>query len=510
LLLSQAYGPASLDGSERNSPQRCYWLASVSKQFTAAAVLRLVDQGKLGLDDPLRRHLADAPPAWGEITVRQLLAHRSGIPNFTDAPDYAALKAQPVTPRTLLARFRDLPLNFVPGAEMRYSNSGYAVLAMLIEAISGRPYGEVMQAEIFGPAGMRASGELRGNGSAAGCAQGMVRDAATLHQPAAIDLSVPLGAGNLYGTTADLWRWQRALYGGALLKPASLRAMTTPVQREVALGLMVENAGGRTRYQHSGGIDGFSTYLLYEPHGALTVAVLGNEQGAASPALANKLARVARGERVTLSHERRAVTLAPAQLTALAGSYALPTGEKAWVLLRGEALWARVGHLPWMRLEAASDREFFAREQDLDWRFERRGSGPATALRLPDLAGERRWPRSTQPLPSVAAQPLYLRGSMNDWGQRHALGVGSDGLLRLGIELPAGTHSFKIASADWATFDWGGAGEAPLATRGDLPLADLGNNLSLSLAKPARCEFAVDGRDVVAPRLSWVCAETGP
>ncbi len=504
LLLERGYGTARLGASELNTPQRCYWLASLSKQFTAAAVLRLVDQGRLGLDDPLSRHLPDTPPAWGAITVRQLMAHSSGIPNHTDAPDYRALKAQAVTPQALLARFRDLPLNFAPGTQTRYSNSGYAVLALLIETLTGKPYAEAMQAEIFGPAGLRASGTLRGDGSAAACVQGLVRDGNALGTAETIDLSVPLGAGNLYSTTGDLWRWQRALYGGTLLKPASLRAMTSPVQPGVALGLMVQGEGSRLRYQHSGGIDGFSTYLIYEPQGALTVAVLANEQGAASQALANKLARVARGERVTLPEERRAVTLSAARLKPLAGSYALPSGETAWVLLRGDALWARVGHLPWMRLEAAAPREFFAREQDLDWRFEPH----AAALRLPDLTGERRWPRSTEPLPSVAAQPLYLRGSMNAWGQDHPLTLANDGLLRLSLALPAGSHSFKIASADWARFDWGGEGDARLAARGEAPLVQGGNNLSLMLTQPARCEFTVDGRDLVAPRLAWVCSET--
>ncbi len=152
-------------------------------------------------------------------------------------------------------------------------------------------------------------------------------------------MSIPYSAGALYGTTGDLLKWQRGLYGGALLSPASLKAMTTPVRNQYALGLNVSPAGQPLSYGHSGGIDGFSTYLHYEPKQRLTIAVLANQEGAAAPALAQKLAAAANGVAVVLPEERKAIELPAAAQDRVLGSYSLPTGQTLWVARRGTALW---------------------------------------------------------------------------------------------------------------------------------------------------------------------------
>ena len=134
----------------------------MSKQFTAAAVLRLVDQRRLGLDDPLQRHLPDMPAAWRAITVRQLMAHTSGIPNRTEGNAFEQTKRQRMSPRDLFATFRGLPLDFAPGSAMRYGNSGYILWVVLIETLSGESCADHLAATLIRPLGMADTGVAHG------------------------------------------------------------------------------------------------------------------------------------------------------------------------------------------------------------------------------------------------------------------------------------------------------------------------------------------------------------
>ncbi len=506
VLLDRGWGLASQEWQVPNAPGVKYLLASVSKQFTAAALLRLVDQGRLGLDDALSRHLNDLPAAWSAVTVRQLLAHTSGLPNHTQGDGLEKIRHQRMTPRELYASFRDAPLDFAPGTGWNYSNSGYVMAGVLIEQLAGKSYAEFVRTELLQPLGMASSGVAHSGAIVPQLASGYVKEGKVLRPANFLNMSIPYSAGALYGTTGDLLKWHRGLYGGALLSPASLKEMTTPVRNSYALGLNVSPAGQPLSYGHSGGIDGFSTYLHYEPKQRLTIAVLSNQESAAAPALALKLAAAANGVVVVLPEERKPVDLPAAALDRVQGSYSLPNGQTLWVLRRGAALWARLGHQHWTPLMAESAGHFYAPEVDGELRFELPTSGPARSVTLSDLSSPLSGPRAALPLPSLTAQPVYLRGSMNRWSTDHVLTVGADGLHRTAVDLAAGPHEFKVASADWATIDLGAATPgAALPGRGSLVLAGAGRNIALRLERASRCEFSVDGRDIVEPRLELNC-----
>jgi CubicO group peptidase (beta-lactamase class C family) len=153
----------------------------------------------------------------------------------------------------------------------RCSNAGYIALGVLIERMTGRSYGENLQAEFFSPLGMTQTGKLGQAASEAPCARRSIRVDGTLRAADPVDPNSEVGAGNLYSTAGDRLRWQRALYGGQVLQPASLKAMTTPVRNDCALGLDVDVVDGRLRYQHHGVISEFSPQLLYKPREALTI-----------------------------------------------------------------------------------------------------------------------------------------------------------------------------------------------------------------------------------------------
>ncbi len=154
MIFSKSYGFANVEWQVPNSPESKFRLGSVTKQFTAACILMLEERGKLKIDDSIKKYMPDAPATWDKITFFHLLTHTSGIPSFTGFPDYASTEALATTPEKLVARFRDKPLEFQPGEKWNYSNSGYVLLGYLIEKISGEPYSQFVQENIFTPLGM--------------------------------------------------------------------------------------------------------------------------------------------------------------------------------------------------------------------------------------------------------------------------------------------------------------------------------------------------------------------
>ena len=158
VILSKGYGSANLEWDIPNTPATKFRLGSITKQFTAASILLLEERGKLTLDDPIKKHVPDAPAAWDKITIFNLLTHTSGIPNFTGLPDYKTLKLEETPVAKTLVSFRDKPLDFVPGEKMSYSNSGYLVLGHVIERVTGASYETFVTDNIFTPLGMKDSG----------------------------------------------------------------------------------------------------------------------------------------------------------------------------------------------------------------------------------------------------------------------------------------------------------------------------------------------------------------
>src|SRR6185295_18817174 len=236
VLLSKGYGSANLEWDLPNTPATKFRLGSITKQFTAASILLLEERGKLKIDDPIKKHLTDAPAAWDKITIYNLLTHTSGIPNFTSLPDYKTLQPFDSPVAKTIATFRDKPLDFQPGEKMSYSNSGYLVLGHLIETVTGGSYEKFVTDNIFTPLSMKDSGYDSNTAIIARRAAGYVPSTGGAVNAGFIHMSIPHAAGALYSTTEDLLRWEQALFGGKVVSPASLAKMTTPFKSDYALG----------------------------------------------------------------------------------------------------------------------------------------------------------------------------------------------------------------------------------------------------------------------------------
>jgi CubicO group peptidase (beta-lactamase class C family) len=279
VVWSSASGRGDLSTATPLTPDSLFRYASISKQFTAALVLKLVDEGRLSLDDDLGKLLpTETPPAWHKVTVRQLLNHTSGIPSYTGKPGFMseAQTKKPATTQQLIDITRADPLDFAPGTGYRYNNSGYVVLAAIAEKLTGKPWSVALREKVTGPLGLRSirCGCEPGPSLVAGYTEG--------DRPAQkIDMTVPSGAGALVGTAADLARWADALHGGKVLKPATYQAMITAnlpkgAGERYAFGLTRDEVRGIPTIGHNGGIFGFKTESLYMPDRKLFVAVLSN------------------------------------------------------------------------------------------------------------------------------------------------------------------------------------------------------------------------------------------
>jgi CubicO group peptidase (beta-lactamase class C family) len=382
ILLSKGYGSADLEWSIPNTPDTKFRLGSVTKQFTAACILILQERGKLQVHDPVKKYFSNAPAAWDKVTIYHLLTHTSGIPSFTSFEDYPRWQLEATTPEKLIARFRDKPLEFEPGAKWNYSNSGYVLLGYLIEKISGQAYSQFLQQNIFTPLGMKDSGYDSNSRIIMHRASGYSMSEHGIVNTGYIDMTVPFSAGGLYSTIEDLLRWERGLFGGKVLSAASLTAMTTPFKDNYGFGLFIRTTNNHKEIEHAGGIEGFNTHVSYWPEDQLTVAVLGNLNGSAPDEISSKLAATMHDEKVVLSSERKEIKVSPDVLRQYVGEYQLAPNAVITMTLNGDQLETQLTGQPKFPVFPEAENRFFLKVVDAQLEFVKDASGKVTRMIL--------------------------------------------------------------------------------------------------------------------------------
>jgi len=211
IVFEKAYGLGDEEWNAENTVHTKFRIASLSEQFTAACILLLQERGRLNVHDPISRYLSGLPPAWQPITIHQLLTHTSGIPNYTSSPEIAKIDRTGATPQQMIELVADKPLDFTPGANWSYSNSGYILLGMIVEKISGQSYADFLKTNILEPLGMRDSGYDRAKDILKERASGYEIIDGHIANADFIDMSVPFSAGGIYSTVEDMYRWNEAL-----------------------------------------------------------------------------------------------------------------------------------------------------------------------------------------------------------------------------------------------------------------------------------------------------------
>ena len=382
ILLNKGYGLANREWNIPNTPTTKYRIGSVTKQFTAAAILLLEEEGKLKVEDLVKTHWSEAPPAWDKVTIFHLLSHTSGIPSVTSLPDFKTWRLLDSSAEKTTEYVRDKPLEFPPGSEFHYSNSGYILLGYLIERISGQSYAEFLDQKVFTPLNMKDSGVDSDTAIIERRASGYTPGDDGPENASYTNMTFPHAAGALYSTTEDLLRWNQGLFGGKLLSPESLKKMTTPFKDDYAFGIGVVKEKGRTLMAHSGGIEGFNTNLSYFPDEKLTIAVLANLNGDAPDELTEQLSAVLHGETVVLPTERVEIKVSEDSLRKFAGLYELSPDTNAIVTVSSGKLFTQLGSEEPEELHAESPTRFFSRSIDGQIEFEQDAQGVVTGLIL--------------------------------------------------------------------------------------------------------------------------------
>ncbi len=295
IVKAKGYGSANLEVSARATPDSVYELASVTKQFTAAAIMMLLNEKQLTLDDKVSRYVPEVPEAWKDVTIRHLLTHASGIPNHTEMAVIERDVARDYTRAELIALIAREPVKFRPGEQWAYNDSGYVLLGMVVEKAGGVPYATYLSEHIFRPLGMTATRAYDPVDVVSNRASGYVWHDGRFRRGRPVSPSQSLGAGNLMSTVTDLARWNAALDGDKLLPRALREQMWTPARlndgRAVSFSLPIEDLKGSSYgfgwlvgslrghriVAHGGSIaSGFSTYVVRFPDDRLTVIVLTN------------------------------------------------------------------------------------------------------------------------------------------------------------------------------------------------------------------------------------------
>lgn len=383
VLFANGYGMANLEHKIPNTTSTKFRLGSITKQFTAAVILQLQEKKQVSVEDSVCKYVDKCPEAWAPITIHHLLTHTSGIPNFTSFPDYQKTMMLASPPEKTLERFRDKSLEFTPGERFSYSNSGYVLLGVIIEKVTGQPYDRYLRENIFNPLGMhdtgydstatvipvRASGyERRGEGNYAN---------ATF-----LDMTIPHAAGALYSTVEDFVKWEQALWTEKILTRTSLDAMFKPFRSTYAYGWNVQDRAGRKVISHGGGIDGFNTSFMRYPDDKLFAVVFSNVQGTAVGRVAQDLAAIALGLPYELPRERVEIKVDSKILDSYVGRYEFSPTLSITISREGEGLVVQLTGQSKLQMFPESETKFFLRAVDAQISFVKDADGRVTDLIL--------------------------------------------------------------------------------------------------------------------------------
>lgn len=306
LVKVAGYGLANLELNVPAKPESVYEIGSISKHFTAEAILLLAEDGKLSLDDPLSKHLNEIPAAWKSITLRQILTHTSGLKDW-EAANVLSYRRE-YTADEFIKLMSPFPLDFAPGEKWAYTNTGFPLLGMVIERASGKSFEDFMTERIFKPLGMSATRFNRPSHIVPNHAGGYVDEEGTLRKGEPLRPQVIAPNGGMLTTVLDMAKWERVFYTEQLLKRSSLEQMQMPVQLNngasfnSGLGVFLDTFRGHRLILHNGStVAGFSAVFYSYPDDKLTVIVLCNiDRGNAVNSLATRVASFY-GPKVTIS-----------------------------------------------------------------------------------------------------------------------------------------------------------------------------------------------------------------
>jgi CubicO group peptidase (beta-lactamase class C family) len=386
-----AFGFADVEKKVPVTVDTKFRIGSITKQFTAAAILKLAEDGKLSLSDPLKKFFPDYPKADG-INVRQLLTHTSGIHSYTSKPAFIARVGNTIKPEELIAWFQDDPPDFAPGAGFLYNNSAYFLCGEIVAKVSGKSYADYLKAAFFDPLGMKDTGVFVNASPPANMAKGYTVAEGKVTDALDWDMSWAGGAGALYSTVGDLYRWNEALFGGKVLKEPPFKEMITPVKlpegvdgMSYGFGLSISELRRLPVIGHGGGLHGWSSDLIRLPDQHCTVVALANAM-AGPPSFEpagitrNIAEKFFQSEIKKLPPPKEDTTVDRKSYPPLAGRYDYKNAVMT-VTAEKDHLYAQLTGQPKYEIFPSAADEFFWKVTDAKVKFLRDAKGEVTAAR---------------------------------------------------------------------------------------------------------------------------------
>lgn len=451
IIYAGSRGLADVQAKRPITPGTAFPVGSIAKQFTAAAVLKLVADGKISLDDPVTRFFPNWPQPAGSATVRQLLNHSSGIQDFSKVPGWIAKnRDRPWTTEQLLAVFLDLPPKAKPGAAWEYNNGGYVLLGAIVEKVAGKPWHEVIAERVFRPLGLTSMNYADRAQGIADLARGYTKADGKLQLVQRSSWSVAHAAGGLVGSVEDMAAWARALHGGKLLPPELYREMTSPARladgstQPYGFGLRLQKIRGKRSFVHGGAGAGLDTDSVYVPSEDLFVAVFANsDEPATDPStLTRRLAALAMGRPIP-SFARADVPAS--EIAPLFGAYGGGAGPAVNFFASDDKLYLSRGETRMEAIPAGGDRFFFGSDVLLWARFQRQPDGAhVLEVHEPAEAAPMRLVRTGDVPAPLTVAPEVLRSYVGTYKtETLPVAVALDGNGRLTLT-PAGQDTMPL------------------------------------------------------------------
>ncbi len=339
VIYQRAMGKADMEWNIPNAIDTRFQIGSITKQFTAACILQLAEQGKLGLDDKLSKYFPGFPKG-DSVTIHMLLNHTSGIKSYTSMSEFWNLAPVPMKKDTMVALMARYPYDFPPGTKWDYNNSGYFLLGYIIEKASGKNYSEYLQQNILQKAGLNHTMVNRWDTVLDKRARGYDKTPAGWRNAPYISMEGPYSAGAMISTVEDLKRWNDALFAHKIISPASLQKMTTPYMNNYGYGIGIDTFQQHLRIDHSGGIPGFLSFLVYYPKEDITIATLSNN-GGNTIALSNGLFGILAGIPVSAPYKHKEVKIDTMTLDIFTGRYAVAPSDTIQIIKKNGKLYRK-------------------------------------------------------------------------------------------------------------------------------------------------------------------------
>lgn len=406
ILFRKAYGMANLELDVEMSPDQVFRIGSITKQFTACAILKLAEEGKLDLQDDITNFIEDYPTHGYTITIEHLLTHTSGIKSYTSMMEWTEeVRKRDFTPAELVDFFKNEPMDFAPGEEFRYNNSAYFLLGYIVEIVSGKSYETFIDENFFQPLGMKNSyyGSTtriihnRSDGYAMGKDGYINADFLSMTQP--------FGAGSLLSTVDDLYTWYTAVMNHEVISEESLTKATTTSQLNngkktgYGYGWFIRNIQGSPNITHGGGINGFLTASLFIPEERLFVAVFSNCTCIDPGNLAVNMAAITLGK----PYEWDSISLDVRLLKSYEAVYTSEFDGDLVITYRDGVLYAMVTGVGERKIVPFKKDEFFSEEEIETLHFVRGSENEIISAMLKSNTYDIEWKRTDNPIPVVEA-----------------------------------------------------------------------------------------------------------